>query len=69
MIQPTHTIRRVSTTDAAQVDYLLDTAVKELIPLAIALNQGIKVTRVAAGDFTVETAADIACGYTKYEHP
>ena len=69
MLNTTHTIRRVITTDVARVDDLLNSAVKRLIPEALALGFGIKVTRIGPGDYTVETARDIACGYTVYEHP
>ncbi|GAB13304.1 hypothetical protein ARGLB_037_01550 [Arthrobacter globiformis NBRC 12137] len=67
MIQTTHTIR-VTPADASKVDDLLNSAVGELIPRAIALNHGIRVTRMGTGDYTAETAADVPCGYTVYEH-
>lgn len=67
MNQTTYTIRRVTTADAAKVDNLLNLSIKGLIPVALALNHGIRVTRIGPGDYTVETAADIACGYTVYE--
>jgi hypothetical protein len=68
MINATHAISRVTTEDAATVVDLLDSAMEGLIPVALALNRGIKVTRIGAGDYTVETAADVPCGYTIYEH-
>jgi len=68
MLNTTHTIRRVITTDVARVDDLLNSAVQRLIPEALALGLGIKVTRIGPGDYTVETSRDIACGYTAYEH-
>jgi hypothetical protein len=67
MIQAPSTIRRVTTTDAARIDDLLNSAVGRIIPDALALNHGIRVTRVGPGEYTVETAADVACGYTVYE--
>ena len=68
MIQTTHTIRRVTTADASKVDDLLNSAVEGLIPWAIALNHGIRVSRIGTGEYVVETAADIPCGYTVNEH-
>ena len=68
MIHTTHAIRRVTTTDAARVDELLNLTVEKLIPDALALNHGIRVTRIGPGEYTVETAVDVACGYTAYEH-
>lgn len=68
MVHATHTIRHITTLEAAQVDDLLNTTVEQLIPAALALNHGIKVTRTGPGNYTVETAADVACGYTVYEH-
>ncbi|MGC0239650.1 hypothetical protein [Arthrobacter sp. SD76] len=64
MTHATHTIRRVSTTDVAALDDLLNSTVQDIIPAALALSQGIKVTRVGPGEYTVETAPDVACGYT-----
>jgi hypothetical protein len=60
-------IRRVTTTDAARVEDLLDSAVSGIIPDALAMNHGIRVTRVGPGEYIVETAADVACGCTIYE--
>lgn len=57
-------IRRVSATDVATRDDLLNSAVEGLIPDALALNQGIKVTRIEPGDYIVETSPDVQCGYT-----
>lgn len=68
MIQTTETRRRVATTDATKVDGLLGSAVEGLIPVAIAQNHGIRVTRTGPGQYTVETSPDIECGYTVYEH-
>lgn len=68
MIQPTHIIRRVSTTDVTSVDDLLQSTVEALIPDVLAMNRGIRVTRTGAGEYTVETAADVGCGYTVYKH-
>jgi hypothetical protein len=68
MIHKTHAIRRITTRDAAIVDELIDATVEKLIPEALALNHGIRVTRIGPGEFTVETAADVACGYTAYAH-
>ncbi|TQS88944.1 hypothetical protein EU811_20590 [Arthrobacter sp. TS-15] len=64
MTHATHIIRTVSATDAATLDDLLNSAVEDVIPDALALNQGIRVTRVGPGDYRVETAADVPCGYT-----
>jgi len=67
MFQAPSTIRRVTTTDASQIDELLNSTVKRIIPDALALNQGIRVTRIGSGEYTVESAVDVACGYTVYE--
>ncbi|MDR6688627.1 hypothetical protein J2Y41_004222 [Arthrobacter sp. 1088] len=67
MIQASSTIRRVITADAARIDDLLSSTVDRIIPDALALNHGIRVTRLGPGEYTVETTADIACGYTVYE--
>lgn len=67
MIQAPSTIRRVATTDASRIDDLLYLAVRRIIPDALVLNHGIRVSRIGPGDYTVETAADVACGYTLYE--
>lgn len=67
MTHATQIIRRVSATDVATLDYLLNSAVEDVIPDALALKQGIRVTRVGPGDYRVETATDIPCGYTIYE--
>ncbi|MGO4587145.1 hypothetical protein AB4Z38_25185 [Arthrobacter sp. 2RAF6] len=66
MTHATQVIRRVSATDVATLDNLLNSAVEDLIPEALALNQGIKVTRVGPGDYIVEAAPDAPCGYTIY---
>lgn len=66
MTQAAQTIRRVSAADVATLDDLLNSAVEALIPDALALNQGIRVVRVGAGDYCVETTPDIQCGYTIY---
>lgn len=68
MIQTTQTLRRVATTDAAKVDDLLNSAVEGLIPVAIAMSHGIRVTRTGPGHYTAETTAEVECGYTVYEH-
>ncbi|MFF2315251.1 hypothetical protein ACFVTE_03175 [Arthrobacter sp. NPDC058097] len=68
MIQTTDTIRRVTTADASKLDDLLNSAVEGLIPRAITLNHGIRVTRIGTGNYTTETTADVPCGYTIYEH-
>ncbi|MEV7574705.1 hypothetical protein AB0P28_16575 [Pseudarthrobacter sp. NPDC089323] len=67
MIDAHSTIRRVATTDASRIDDLLNSAVGRIIPDALALNYGIRVSRIGPGEYTVETAADVACGYTVYE--
>jgi hypothetical protein len=67
MIQAPNTIRRVTTTDSSRIDDLLNSAVGSIIPDALTLNHGIRVTRIGPGEYTVETAADVACGYTVYE--
>lgn len=68
MIQPTHAIRHFRTTEAGNIDEILDSAIEKLIPDALALNHGSRVDRIALGEYTVDTAVDIACGYTVYEH-
>lgn len=67
MTHATQTIRRVSATDVATLENLLNLAVESVIPDALALSQGIRVTRVGPGDYLVETATDVPCGYTIYE--
>lgn len=67
MIQAPSTIHRTKTTDASRIDDLLNSAVGTIIPGALALNHGIRVTRIQPGGYAVETAADVACGYTVYE--
>jgi hypothetical protein len=68
MIHKTQTIHRVTAKEAASIDHLLNSTVEGLIPAALALNHGIRVTRTGPGTYTVETTADVACGYTVYEH-
>lgn len=67
MTQATQIIHRVSACDVATIDKLLNSAVEGLIPEALALSQGIRVTRVGPGDYTVEVTPDVPCGYTTYE--
>lgn len=68
MIHTTGAHRRVTTHDPAQVDELLASAVERLIPTALALNHGIRVTRTAPGAYIVETVTEVACGYTECRH-
>ena len=68
MTEATQIIRRVLATDVATRDDLLNSAVECVIRDALALNHGIRVTRVGPGDYLVETAADVPCGYTIYEY-
>jgi hypothetical protein len=68
MIHASHTIRHVTTKEASRVDDLLNSTIERLIPAALALNHGIRVTRIGPGEYTVETATDVACGYIVYEH-
>ena len=66
---PAHcTMKRVSTTDATEIDDLLNSAVATVIPGALQMNHGIKVTRTGPGNYVVETAPEVPCGYTIYEH-
>lgn len=58
------TIRRVVASDVRTLEGLLKTTVESVIPDALALRQGIKVTRVGPGNYLVETAPDVPCGYT-----
>ena len=67
MIQAQSAIRCVTTTDVSRIDDLINSAVGKTIPDALVLNHGIRVTRIGPGDYTVETAADVECGYTVYE--
>lgn len=67
MTHTTKTIRRVLATDVAGRDDLLNSTIEGLIPDALALKQGIKVTRLGPGDYVVETTSDVPCGYTIYE--
>lgn len=64
MTQAVQIIRHLSATDVASRDNLLDSAIENLIPDALALNHGIKVTRVQPGDYIVETTPEVPCGYT-----
>jgi hypothetical protein len=67
MTHATQIIRRVLATDVVTLDGLLNSAVEDVMLNALALNQGIRVTRVGPGDYLVETAADVPCGYTIYK--
>lgn len=69
MTHATQVIRRVSATDVATLNDLLSSAVEDVIPDALALKQGIRVTRIGPGDYRIETAANVPCGYTIYERP
>jgi hypothetical protein len=64
----TDTKQRVTTSNPAILDDLLSSAEDRIIPYALALNHGIRVTRVGPGDFIVQTAEDVACGYTVQGH-
>jgi hypothetical protein len=64
VIHSTQSICRVSASDVATRDELLNSAVEGLIPHALALNHGIKVIRIHPGNYIVETTADVPCGYT-----
>jgi hypothetical protein len=64
MSNSTRSVQRVCTTNVTQVDDLLTLAVERVIPDALALKQGIKVTRVGPGEYLVETAPEVPCGYT-----
>ena len=65
MLHAIHTILHVATTDAAEIDDLLSSTVESLIPDALAINHGIRVTRIGPGEYTGgETAADVASSYT-----
>lgn len=64
MTKTAHTVRHVSTADVTLIDDLLNSAVKQLIPDALTLNHGIRITRIGPGDYTIETTEDVACGYT-----
>lgn len=67
MVQTPSTIRRVATTDVSQIDDLLNSVIRRIIPDALAQNCGIRVSRIGPGEYTVETSTDVACGYTVYE--
>ena len=64
MLHAIHTILHVAAIDAAEIDDLLSLTVESLIPDALAINHGIRVTRIGPGEYTVETAADVASSYT-----
>ncbi|MDQ0733400.1 hypothetical protein QFZ57_004259 [Arthrobacter sp. B1I2] len=64
MTQAFQNIRRVSATDVTSRDNLLGSAVESLIPGALELKHGIKVTRIQPGDYIVETTPEVPCGYT-----
>jgi len=44
----------------------MNSTVGKIIPDALAQNCGIRVSRIGPGEYTAETAADVACGYTVY---
>ncbi|MDZ4092856.1 MAG: hypothetical protein U1D68_16795 [Arthrobacter sp.] len=67
MTHATPETRRISAIDVATLDDLLNSAIEDAIPNALILNRGIRVTRVSPGEYLVETAADVPCGYTIYE--
>lgn len=66
MHQPTIT-RRVRAFDVASLEHLLNSTVEAIIPDALVLNQGIRVTRLGPGDYTVEADPGVQCGYTIYD--
>jgi hypothetical protein len=67
MTSTSQIIRRVTTSDVATLDEILGSTVEGIIPDALALNQGIRVSRIGPGDYLVEIAPDLPCGYTTYE--
>lgn len=67
MIEAAHTCRHVFVKNVAVLDNFLNAAVEAIIPNALALRQGIRVTRVGPGNYIVETASDVQCGYTIYD--
>lgn len=67
MIEAAHICRHVSVKNVAVLDNSLNAAVEAIIPDALARGQGIRVTRVGPGNYIVETASDVQCGYTVYE--
>lgn len=67
MIEGNHAIRRVTTADAAKADELLNSEIEGIIPTALKLNHGIRVIRLGPGNYVVETAPEVTCGYTVYE--
>jgi hypothetical protein len=69
MSQAVQISRRVSATDVATLDDLLNSAVEATIPDALALNSGVRVTRLGPGDYIVETTPEVQCGCTIYETP
>jgi hypothetical protein len=48
--------------DPQNLGRLLDQAVQRLIPAALERRQGILVTQVLAGKYTVEVHDDVLCG-------
>lgn len=64
----TQTGQRVVVADAADLDASLNAAVEAVIPEATRLNQGIRVTRVAPGEYIVEPDTDVPCRYTYETH-
>lgn len=67
MSQTSNKICRVTTTGASRVDDLPNSAISGIMLDALALNRGVRVTRIGPGEYTAETAADVACGYTVYQ--
>lgn len=64
MTQATET-RRISATNAAELEAALTAAVDATIPAALATRQGIRITRLAPGEFAVQADPDVPCGYTQ----
>lgn len=67
MTHTTQITRRVAATDVAMLEDSLNSTLEEVIPDALVLTQGIRVTRVGPGNYLVETTANVPCGYTIFE--
>ena len=56
--------RRISATDVAELEAALTAVVDATIPEALATRQGIRITRLAPGEFAVQADPEVPCGYT-----
>ena len=55
---------RITANNVAELEAALTAAVDAAIPAALATRRGIRITRVAPGEFGVRADPDVPCGYT-----